>query len=199
MSSMLDMLQGALGGDGLGEIGRALGSDEGTTKNAVAAAMPLLLGALSRNASKGDGAESLLGALAKDHDGSVLDNPQQVLNNPQAGPGAGILRHVFGQRQPAVEKGISKASGLDAGSAGQLLTMLAPLVMGALGKTQRETGMNAGALTQLLGQEERQIESRAPQASGLVGAILDADGDGDFDMGDAAKHGLKALGKFFGK
>ena len=33
----------------------------------------------------------------------------------------------------------------------------------------------------------------------LVGAILDADGDGDFDMGDAAKHGLKALGKLFGK
>jgi len=199
MSSIVDMLQGALGGDGLGQIGKALGADEGTTQNAVAAAMPLLLGALSRNASKGGGAESLLGALSKDHDGSVLDNPQAMLQNPQAGPGAGILRHVFGQRQPAVEKGISKASGLDAGSAGQLLTMLAPLVMGALGKSQRQSGMDANALTQMLGQEERQLESRAPQASGLIGAILDTDGDGDFDLGDAAKHGMKALGKLFGR
>ena len=49
------------------------------------------------------------------------------------------------------------------------------------------------------GQEGRNLESRQPQAMGLLGAVLDADGDGDFDLGDAAKHGIKALGKFFKK
>ena len=92
MSSLLDMLSGALGGNELGRIGRQLGTDEKTTKSAVGAALPMLLGALSRNASKGDGAESLLRALAKDHDGSAFDDPTAVLDDAQAGPGEGILR-----------------------------------------------------------------------------------------------------------
>jgi hypothetical protein len=199
MSSLIDMLQGALGEGGLGEISRKLGTDEGTAKNAVESAVPMLLGALSRNASSGKGAESLLGALVKDHDGSVLDNPSALLDNPQAGPGEGILRHVFGSRRPAVESGISKASGLDLGSTAQLLTMVAPLVMGALGKTQRQNQLDAGGLTQMLGQEGSELAKKQPQAMGMLGAILDADGDGDFDLGDAAKHGFKALGKFFKK
>jgi len=199
MSSLIDMLQGALGEGGLGEISRKLGTDEGTAKCAVESAVPMLLGALSRNASSGNGAESLLGALMKDHDGSVLDNPAAVLENPQAGAGEGILKHVFGSRRSAVESGISKSSGLDLGSAGQLLTMMAPLVMGALGKTQRQNHLDAGGLTQMLGQEGSDLAKKQPQAMGMLGAILDADGDGDFDLGDAAKHGMKALGKFFKK
>ena len=73
------------------------------------------------------------------------------------------------------------------------------MVMGALGKTQRQGGLDAGSLSKMLGQEGHQLESRQPQAMGLLGGILDADGDGDFDLGDAAQHGMKALGKFFKK
>jgi hypothetical protein len=199
MSSLIDVLQGVLGSGELGKISQQLGADEGKTKSAVETAMPMLLGALSRNASTGDGAESLLKALTKDHDGSVLDNPSAVLDNPGAGPGDGILGHVLGARRPAVEAGVGQVSGLDAGSAGKLLTMLAPMVMGALGKTQRQNGLDAGGLAQMLGQEGRELESKQPQAMGRLGAVLDADGDGDFDLGDAAKHGMKALGKFFKK
>jgi hypothetical protein len=197
MSSLMEMLGGVLGGDGLSKIGDQLGADRKTTQSAVATAMPMLLGALSRNASKGDGAQSLLKALSKDHDGSVLENPSAVLSDPQSGPGEGILKHVFGARRQAVETGIGKTSGLDSGSAAKLLTMLAPLVMGALGKARRKDNLDAGALGNLLGQESRQLTRDQPQAMGLLGSLLDADGDGDVDLGDMAKQGMKALGKFF--
>jgi hypothetical protein len=199
MSSIVDLLKGALGSGELGKISKQLGTDEGTAKSAVETAMPMLLGALSRNASTSDGADSLLGALTKDHDGSVLDNPSAILDDPASGPGDGILGHVFGAKRSAVEAGVGQAAGLDSGSAGKLLTMLAPMVMGALGKTQRQSGLNASGLAQMLGQEGRELESKQPQAMGMLGAVLDADGDGDFDLGDAAKHGMKALGKFFKK
>jgi hypothetical protein len=198
--SLLDMLGNVLGGSGgTKEISRQLGADEGATGKAVSAALPLLLGALSGNASKGDGAQSLWNALNKDHDGSVLNDPGSVLRNPEAGPGAGILRHVLGSRRTAVESSLSRTSGLDSGSTGKLLTMLAPLVMGALGKARREQNLDIGGMARMLGDEGQQLRAQNPQAMGLVGKLLDTDGDGDVDLGDLAKHGLGALGKLFGK
>jgi hypothetical protein len=199
MQSLLNTLSGVLGGTELNRIGRQLGTDEATTKSAVGAALPMLLGALSRNASRDDGAQSLLRALAKDHDGSVLDNPSAVLDQPETGPGEGILRHLFGGRRPAVERGIGQATGLETGSSGKLLAMLAPIVMGALGRQQRQGNLDPQGLARLLGQETRELEKSEPQAMGMVGAVLDADGDGDVDLGDMARHGIAALGKFLNR
>jgi hypothetical protein len=197
MSSLFEMLTQQLGGNTLKQISRQLGSDEETTGAATGAALTTLLGALSRNASNEDGARSLHRALEKDHDGSVLDNLGSFLGKPESGPGDGILRHVLGSRRRRVENGLSKSTGLDAGSVGKLLTILAPVVMGALGKTQRQQGLDVGALSGLLGQQRTEIERAEPKASGLMGMLLDTDGDGDVDLGDIAKHGAGLLGKFF--
>jgi hypothetical protein len=198
MASLLETLTQQLGGNAMQEITRQLGTDEGTARNATGAALSTLLGALSRNASQPSGAESLHRALAKDHDGSVLDNLQGFLGNAQAGPGEGILRHVLGSRRGRVERGLSQASGMDAGSVGKLLTMLAPVVLGALGKQQRQDHMDTGALAGLLGGERQEMERRQPQAAGMLGGLLDTDGDGDVDLSDMAKHGAGLLGKLFG-
>ena len=52
--------------------------------------------------------------LAKDHDGTILDNLGGFLSNSDNGPGAGILKHVFGDKRSMVEAGLSQMSGLDA-------------------------------------------------------------------------------------
>jgi hypothetical protein len=199
MSSLLDTLMKQLGGDAMGQISSQIGTDERKTGAATGTAISALLGALSRNASKGDGAQALHRALEKDHDGSLLEQLGGFLNDPQAGPGDGILKHVLGARRQQVERGIGQSTGLDAGSVGKLLTMLAPIVMGALGKEQRRGGLDAGALSGLLGQERQELERREPEGMGLLGTLLDADGDGDFDMGDMAKRGAGLLGKLFSK
>ena len=198
MASIFDTLTQQLGGDTLKQISGMLGTDESTTSNATGAAVSVLLGALSRNASKPDGAQALTRALAKDHDGSVLDNLGSLLGNPDAGPGAGILAHVLGGKQGRVESGLSQATGLDTGSAGKLLAMLAPVVMGALGREQRQGKLDAGAVAGMLDRENRSMAQREPSSSGILGALLDTDGDGDVDLGDMAKHGAGLLGKLFG-
>ncbi len=150
---------------------------------------------LARNSSRGDGAAALAVALGRDHDGSVLDDLSGLLSAPERSSGAGILGHVFGRRQEAVQSALGQSTGLDAGSMGKLLTMLAPLVMGALGRSQRQRGLDAGGLAGLLDEERRSASAQAPDLGGLLGGLLDADGDGDTDLGDA----LKLAGKFFGK
>ena len=161
------------------------------------AALGSLMTGLARNAQSTEGAGALAAALSKDHDGSVLDNLSGVLSAPEQGPGAGILGHVFGSKQGAVQSALGQSTGLDAGSMGKLLTMLAPLVMGALGKKQRQGGLNPSDLGGLLRQEQETAARQAPDL-GMLGSLLDRDGDGDI-KDDVAKIGGSLLKNFLGR
>ena len=72
--------------------------------------------------------------------------------------------------------------------------MLAPMVLGALGKKQKSEGLGVGDLMGFLGGEKQAVEQSG--GGSLIGRMLDQDGDGDFDMGDMAK---LAMDRFFGK
>src|SRR5262249_23675914 len=148
MPELMDLVSQVLGGNATAHIGQQLGADPATTQSAISAALPMLLAGLHRNVSQPGGADALHAALG-DHDGSALDDPTATLNasNPQ---GAGILRHVLGDAQPMAQQGIAQASGLGAGQAGTLLTMLAPLVMGAIGRQQRSLGLDANGIAGML-------------------------------------------------
>ncbi|WP_457654053.1 DUF937 domain-containing protein [Rhodocaloribacter sp.] len=229
MSSILEMLSQQIGGAQLQEISRSIGADPAQTRQAIGAALPVLLGGLAKNAAASpDAARSLASALDNDHDGSVLDNLGDVLGmlggggasggglgamlgglagqmmgggspapvNPRAVDGEGILRHVFGERRAVVEQAVSRAGGLDASMVGRLLPLLAPLVMGALGKVKREQNLDPEGLVSMLGQERATIESQTPALGGLLG-LLDADDDGDV-KDDLLKLGGSMLGSFFG-
>ena len=192
--SLLEMLQQRLGGQAVDQMSRKIGADPGTTGNAVDAALPLLLAALARNANAGGQAQSLHTAISQDHDGSVLDDVPGFIDRAESGPGAGILRHILGVRQQNVQAGLGQATGLDPQKAGQLLTMLAPLVLGALGRTKREKGLDTGSLSTLLSGEQQRLQETAPGVMGMLGRFLDRDNDGSAvdDIGGMLG---KALGK----
>jgi hypothetical protein len=161
------LLNNALNSDTIKQIGQQLGADEDTTSNAIQAALPILLGGLANVSASQSGATSLLSALDRDHDGSILDDLGGFLDDFLSGRGAGILSHIFGPQEGAVERGVSQASGLDLSKVGPLLMMLAPIVMGALGRARREGGMSEGDLP-------RELSSAAQQTGGdqgLLGAL----------------------------
>jgi hypothetical protein len=80
---------------------------------------------------------------------------------------------------------------------GKLMSMVAPMVMGALGKQRKQNGLAASEVAGLLGQERDALQKRQPQAMGALASLLDSDGDVDVDMGDIAKHGMGLIGKLF--
>ena len=192
--NLTEMLTQQLAGGAISQISRKIGADEGTTRAAIAIAVPLLISALARNSSTPDGAEALNQAVAKDHDGSILDNLSSFLGNSQSANGAGILGHVFGQRRTDVETGLAQSTGLDPGGAGVLLETVAPLVMAALGKTQQQQGLDAGSLSDFLGNQQQQAQASAPDMMGMLGSLLDSNKDGSVvdDVGRLA-------GKLFGR
>jgi len=180
--SMLEDLAGALGGDTLGALAGALGADNEAVGKGVAAALPALLGGLARNSRQANGASSLTNALGSVHDGTILDNLGVVFGNPWAKKqaerdGDKILGHVFGQARPRVEQHVQAASGLDSSMVTKLLPILAPIVLGYLGKKMSGAGSDQVA-TSL---EQERVEVK--QHDGMFGQILDLlDGD-DHDQG----------------
>ena len=93
---------------------------------------------------------------------------------------------------------MSHESSIDIGSITKLLTMAAPLVLGLLGRSQRKDGLDVGALTGLLGSEREHARRMAPQSTGLLSQLLDADGDGDI-TDDVARIGGGLLSRLFSR
>ncbi|MEO8042999.1 MAG: DUF937 domain-containing protein, partial [Acidobacteriota bacterium] len=142
------------------------------------------------------GAESLNTALEQDHDGSILDNlgglgsmifggGQQAAAPPRQADAGGILGHILGNNQGAVVQQASNESGLGGGQVAQILMMLAPIVMGYLGRQKQEQGVGADGLGGLLGGllGGQQSAAAAPQSSGnamidMASGALDSDHDG---------------------
>jgi hypothetical protein len=156
MSSILEEVRKALGPDTIQQLSGALGADSATTSNAVSLALPTILGGLANNAARPDGAAALDNALNQ-HDGSILDNLSGMLGgagtgggSPLGGIGGAILGHIFGGRRGSVEEGVGKASGLDAAQVAQLMAMLAPIVMGVLGRMKQTKGLDANRFPEVL-------------------------------------------------
>lgn len=190
MSGIMDLLREQLGGHVMAQISTALGTQNDTTKKAIGAALPVIVGALARNAKQPGGADDVSRAVQKDHDGSIFDNLSGFLRNAQRGPGGAILGHVLGARRDSVEHQVSRATGMPAPSTNRLMEMLAPMVMGALGQKRREQDLGSVGLAGLLDEESRHLE-RKPEARG-VRSLLDRDGDGDIDLTDLA-NGMSGL------
>ncbi|MBC8042294.1 MAG: DUF937 domain-containing protein [Rhizobacter sp.] len=191
MTDIMNLITSQLGSGAVQQLSQNIGADENATQKAITAAVPLLLSALARNASSPGGAESLYTAVSRDHDGSALDNVMNLVGNTSSGNGAGILNHVLGSQQPAVQQGLAKSTGLDAGTIAQILQVAAPLVLGALGRTQQQQGFDAGGLSQFLGTQQQQAQAQQPDLMGTLGRLLDSNHDGNMmdDVGNV-------LGKF---
>ena len=188
--SLTDELNQHLQGEPLARISEQLGVPQAQVANAAQAALPLLLGALGRNASQASGAEALFGALQTDHAGIDLGS---VLGAVLGGGGQGdqILAHVFGGRQSRAEDALGTATGLGGDRAGQLLRMLAPLVLAYLARRlfSQHGAASPAVLGDVLGQEHQRVVEDREGSGGLLGAVLDQDGDGQLGLGDLLKIG----------
>lgn len=180
MDALTQQLMQQLSGGGVSRISQQIGAEEQTTSSALTAVMPVLVSALASNASKPDGAQSLYRALEKDHDGSILNDMSGYLREPQTADGAGILRHVLGNKQPVVAQGVAQKTGLRSDQVAQLLQIAAPLIMGMLGQQQRQKGLDTDSLSSFLGSQRRIDEQSNPDLMGMLNSVLDSNRSGSF-------------------
>lgn len=199
MSSLTDDIFSQLSRTDMQQIGQQLGTGQAQTAGAIAAALPMILGAMGRNTSQSGGADALLGALGRDHagGGGIGDILGAVLGGQQSRQtdGQGQLGHIFGSQLPRAEAGLGQATGLGNDKAQMLLKILAPIVMAYLAKRMLGGGNQGSAqdLGNILGQERQVQQQQGGLGGGLLGAVLDQDGDGQLGLGDLLKVGMGAM------
>jgi hypothetical protein len=202
---LLSVLLGGLGGGGQqqtqqgGGMGNLLGGLLGSGGAGELLGGLMGGGSQQRQQGQGGGAADLLGTLLGGGGGGMANILGGLLGTAPAssrtGNIGGILGNILGgaNNVPQVQQGVSKASGLSASQIGLLMSILAPLIMGALGKMKRQQGLDAGGLARVLENDRNTIQQRVPEAANLP-KILDSNRDGKVDMkDDIAKVGV-ALG-----
>jgi len=288
MSGVVDAVMNEIGDQEIGAVAQRFGLSPDEAQNAIAQALPLMVGALARNTATPDGAQALHGALERDHTnvdiggllgglfggaqggggigdvlGGMLGGGQETGGRPggaQGGGGIGdvlgdmlgggqrggapsgggigdvlggmlgggqgggaasgggigdvlgsvlgggqggaagggiggaILGHIFGSRQKQAADGLGQTTGLGGGNAMQLLAMLAPIVMAVLGRMNRNQQLGPGGLGEALGRDNERARAGGGVTGGLLGAVLDRDGDGDVDLSDLMQVGGGLLG-----
>jgi hypothetical protein len=193
ISAALPMIVGALGSNAQQPGGASALLNALQRDHAGAGAMDLggllggLLGGGQSPASAPTGGLGGLGDLL----GSVLGGGAPA--NRQM-DGGGILGHIFGSAQPRAESGLGQATGMSSGQAGNLMKILAPIVMAALAKQVMARNMDAGSLGSALGQDRAQLQNQGGLGGGLLNAVLDQNGDGKLDISDLLKIGGSLLG-----
>jgi len=205
-NDFMKMLQQQMTDDSfISQLSEQLGGVEKEKAAAAASgAASILTGALAKNTASKEGASSLASALDRDHDGSVLDDLMGTLTGAvQSGGGralnsSGILSHILGSRQSGAADLVSKMSGLDKGKTSQLMMMMAPVVMGMLGKAKRQNGLDASGLSSILSGAFGQQKGTANQAMSMISGFLDQDGDGDI-TDDLSNLGKGLLDSLFGR
>ncbi|AXT49965.1 DUF937 domain-containing protein [Aquimarina sp. BL5] len=182
MSGILDLLNSPVGQQIISGVSSQTGQSTDKTGSLLSMAMPVLMGAMQKNASTPEGASGLLSAISGKHaGGGILDNLGGLfeggVEDNVTNDGAGILGHILGGKQPAVENALSQKSGMDAGSVAQILKVAAPILMGVLGKQASQNNVSdANGLTNMLGGMLGGGQGSKQQS--LIESFLDADGDG---------------------
>lgn len=199
-TNLTEQLLAQLQGAPLQQLSQKLGTDAEQTSEAVSAALPLMLGAMGHNAEQPQGAQALFGALQRDHAagpdlGDLLGSLLGGAGGGAQANGAGILDHIFGGNQQRVETSLGQATGLGGVNAAELLKLLAPIVMAFLAQRVQSGGMDAGSLGRTLGHEREVAQQQGGLGGGgLLGSLLDQDGDGQVGLSDLIKIGGGLLG-----
>lgn len=213
MSGISDLLNSDLGKQLVQSISEKTGINPTQASDVVSSSMPALLGQMQNNVLKGEGASGLLNALTSGkHDGSILDNLGGFLNGGDFSDGNKILGHVLGNNQDTMVQGLSAKTGVDSSIISKILPMLAPIIMGYLGKQTKNSNVSStpdlgGLLGGLLGGGNSSGGSSF--GGSILTSVLDQNGDGKLDVSDAMtaisgkgkkKGGLGGLlGGLFGK
>ena len=199
---LMSLLQGQLTPEVIGQLSQQTGASPTQTATAAEGVFSTLLGGLAKNAA-GGGAEGILGALDRDHDGSVLNDIMGMLSgnagggNASALNGAGILGHILGGQQQGAAQVISQASGVQQSGVADLMIKLAPIVMGVLAQQKQQQGLDASGLAGMLGGAV-QTQNANPLMQ-LATQFLDKDHDGSVVDDLMGMVGSRLLGGMFGK
>lgn len=167
--NLLNLLKDQFSDDLISKASGFLGENADKTKSGLMAAIPSLLGGFINKTSEASGASSIFNILSSgNHDGGILNNLGNVFSGGNASSGImssgnNILSSLFGGKLDGIANIISTVSGMNKNSSTSMLGLLAPIVMGMIGKQVKSQGISSpSGLSSMLGSQADLIKSSLP-------------------------------------
>ena len=175
MTNLVQTVIGALSPDMIGNLSSVLGESSGSVSKGVSAAAPALLAAALQQSSTSSGATGLLSLISQaTGGGNPLDRLPALLGDETAR--AGLLSQgktlsdsLLGGNAGTVTSGLASFAGLKGGAATQLLSLAAPLVLGAIGKSLGGAPTASGVQSLLSDQRASILGALPPGLGSLFG------------------------------
>ena len=147
----------------IGQIASLLGLDRAATQKATAGTVPALLAGLSDLVQTPAGTNQLSKLLSQQQTGSLTDLLRKGDPQGLAQAGSTMLSGLFGgPTLDGMAQAVGKFTGAGDSGGKSLITMLGPIVLGALGQHQRDAGLDANGLASLLRSQKDQIVAAIP-------------------------------------
>lgn len=202
--NLLQLLLGALTtNDSVNAASKKTGVASGSISKLLMMAVPLLITYLTKNASKKEGATSLLSALTQH---TSTQTVSEQISNADSTDGAKIIAHILGSDQKSVISSLAKQTGLSAKEVNSVLNAIAPSLLNSLStattaqaakpqanKVDLSDGIDLSDIAGLLGGANVSNTNSNP-AAGLLGSLL----GGSSANTSSSNSGLDLLGSLLG-
>lgn len=199
--NLLDMVKDAVGDQLVNQASGFLGESTENTSSALGSLLPSVLGGLMKKGADADGAQGVLDFLKNSNvDGGILDNLGGLFGGGEStngllNAGGGMLDFLFGNKSSmlgSILDLVTKSSGMKRSSTNSLLKMVAPMLMGVVGRYVKNKALDAVGLSNLLGSQKDHLQKAAPAGlldnlglGNILGAVTGA-GTKVVDTGKAA-------------
>ena len=198
--NLLQLLLGSLtSNDSVNSVSKKTGVSSKLTSKLLMMAVPLLISYMTKNASKKEGATSLLGALMQHNS---KDTVSEQIATADSTDGAKIIGHILGKDQSAVISSLAKESGATVNEVNSILNNIAPALLNSLSTATTATankpqtssvdlsdGIDLSDIAGLLNGGKVTNTQQNP-AAGLLGSLLGG--------GSSAKQETNDLTSLFG-
>lgn len=182
--SLLNLLSQAQGGQGLSQLAKQFGIDEGKANELAGMLAPAIGSAAKQKAGSG-GLNDVLGALKGEAPGNLFDDAEQAAAPQGQAQGMDFLEGLLGGSQGprGLADEAANRSGVDISTIMQFLPALAAMLQGGLQKNMPDSSIDSmmssqsGGIGDLIGGLMSGGKSSGPDL-GALADLLDADGDG---------------------
>ena len=174
-ANLFELLSGSLTSSVVSKMAEIVGESPASTQKALDLAIPALAGAACNKASTPQGASELLGMLSplKSDAGVVSNFANQLIGGATTQnlmrTGENLLSGLLRGNTRNIAGLIAGASGTSVPGASSLLSLIAPLFLGALGREVSSHNLSASGLSSFLSSHRDTIQRMAP--SGLANAL----------------------------
>jgi outer membrane protein OmpA-like peptidoglycan-associated protein len=167
--NLLDVVKGHFSSDIVSKAASFLGENESGVSKAMGGILPTVLSGLASKASTSEGAAEVASMAGDTHRSGLLGNIGSFFGGGDLlSKGGDLIKGLFGGKLGGIVDAVASFAGIKSGAITSLMSMAAPVALGALGKHSADNNLGASGIASLLSSGKSSWASLLPAGLGSM-------------------------------